>query len=62
MGCVAATSRHPRLILLLLHMLALYSELQSTSIQTNSTRYAYAMGLLLWPAACMLCVLLLPLS
>ena len=30
----------------------------STSIATISARYAYAMGLLLWPSACMLCTLL----
>ena len=42
-------------------MLALCSPCTSTSIATTSTCDAYAVGLLMWPSACMLYVLLLSL-
>ena len=52
MGCVAATSRHPRLILLLIHMLALCS----SPYEYEHTNHQYARCIRYGPLAVARCV------
>ena len=49
-------------LILLTNMLALCSSLHEYEHTTITTHYAYALALMLWPAACTLCVLMLLLS